>query len=374
MSRIAVIGSGPGAMYTIKYLLKHSLSKLKTIDIRERLSAPFGLVRFGVAPDHKEVKEVANEFTKIVSDHSSVVKLHLNRSVSGLDEFSALQNSYDAILVATGAQSSNRLPFSDLPGNTMSAQDFVLWYNGHPEYVGLQLPDLPRDVSIVGHGNVAFDVARMLSKSPEELSVIDRNLVNPEALAWLLARQGLAGPLSVSLLGRGGYLRSAFTNKEFRELTLLDNARCFVKESELDYIPLSKLAEHTQDRAKLRGINILEKCLHAPTESRKNSVFLRFFTKPVRYVESGLEVTNRMGAIERIPGDLGIESIGFRVIGEQFGLPMDPQTGGIANVNGRVGNNVYVAGWSKRGPRGVIAANIPCCIETAETIFRDLEK
>ena len=377
MTKLAVIGSGPGAMYTIKYLLKRNLPNLSRVDIFEKLDTPFGLVRFGVAPDHLEVKEVANEFKGILKDYGSIARLHLNSPINTVAEFEKLRSSYDAILVATGAQSANRLPLSNLPRHTMSAQDFVLWYNGHPEYMSLDLPECPRDISIVGHGNVALDVARILSKSPAQLDLVrthSKGDFNDHAYSWLSNRQSLPGPLSLSLIGRRGYLDAAFTNKEFRELSTMKDASCIVDPAELEPLQPSPPG---LSRTKRRGLSILEKCVQNFNleKSVKNSIFLRFFLKPVEYVSNGLRVERPNSESLIIPSDLGIESIGFKVNGNQFGLPMDPGSGGIlSDEHGHVFKNVFVAGWAKRGPRGIIAANIPCCMSTAETLSKYLSK
>ena len=379
MTRIAAIGTGPGAMYTLKYLLKHNLSGLSRVDIFEKLSANYGLVRYGVAPDHVEVKEVSKEFSSLLRDHIGTLHLHMHHMIPDQQSFQTLRESYDAVLVATGAQSASRLPLKSLPQNTFAAQDFVLWYNGHPEKQDLVLPTAPRNVSIVGHGNVALDVARMLSKSVEELEPLAQSgLLSQAALDWLANRQSLDGIKSVSVLGRRGYLDAAFTNKEFRELTTMKDATCKINESELEY-PIDELKQKSAlNRSKSRGIPIVSKCIQAwNDDSKSNSIFLRFFCKPVSYLGdpvTGLQVSRQDGSVETLPTDLGIESIGFKVTNE-FGLNMDERTGGIKNDGlGRVEGfpGVYVAGWAKRGPKGVIAANIPCCVQTAEAMYQDL--
>ena len=238
MTRIAVIGSGPGAFYTVKYLLKHHLSSSVRISIFEKLSTPFGLVRFGVAPDHSEVKEVASEFTNLLRTHDQQIKMYLGHPISDAESFANLRESYDSVLVATGAQGAARLPLSALPSNTLSARDFVLWYNGHPDFARTQLPSSPQHVSIVGHGNVALDVARMLSKSKNELEpLVSSGLLSRNAFDWFSHRQSRYVSKSVSIIGRRGYLDAAFTNKEFRELTTMEDATCKVNAAELE-LPL----------------------------------------------------------------------------------------------------------------------------------------
>ncbi len=367
-------------MYTIKYLLKQSASLISRVNIFEQIEKPYGLVRYGVAPDHPEVKEVSKEFATLLQNHSSVLKMNLRHRIMSAVDFGELCDAHDAVLVATGAQGASRLPFSHLPSSTMPARDFVLWYNGHPGYGKLDLPAKPLDVVVVGHGNVALDVARILSKSEDELLPLLRSgLLDPGAFEWLVSRQQQSGTKTVSILGRRGYMAAAFTNKEFRELTTMKSALCLVDSRELE-LPLEKLWEKSQgNRAKLRGLTILETCIENNHSSRSvdNVIKLRFGCKPLSYAGdpvSGINVSHVNSSEELIKCQLGIESIGFKVSND-FGLPINAETGGIAHDgHGRVVGleKVYVAGWAKRGPRGVIAANIPCCIETAEAMHADL--
>ena len=378
MSRIAVIGSGPGAFFTVKYLLKRNLPNLSRIDIFEKLPSPFGLVRFGVAPDHSEVKEVTNEFRSVLKSNPERVKLLVNSEIRDSESLKNLKGGYDAVLIATGAQESKRLPMKILPVNTFSAQDFVLWYNGHPEKQDLVMPEAPRNVSVVGHGNVALDVARMLSKSAVELRpLVEAGLLTRKAHDWFATRQALQGLKSVSIFGRRGYLDAAFTNKEFRELTTMSDAVCRVDESELEDTTDNLREKTSADRAKSRGLSILSKCVTSNGLAKSNEIFLRFFCKPIEYVGNPAReiiVENVSGCQESVSIEMGIESIGFRV-SENLGLPMDQTTGGVAHDGrGRVLGwpGFYVSGWAKRGPKGVIAANIPCSIETAEAMHEDL--
>ena len=378
--KVAVIGSGPGAMYTVKYFLKQVGSRPHQIDVLERLQNPFGLVRYGVAPDHPEVKEVSKEFNSLFEANRSTVHLRVNSDVCGKEEFDNLRRKYDAVLIGTGAQGATRLSLPSLPRYTMSARDFVMHYNGHPDFSSVDLPVAPRTVTVVGHGNVALDVARILSKSKKELEpLVDSGLLAPCAYEWLKARQELSGEKTVSLLGRRGYMAAAFTNKEFRELTQLESAICRVNEGELE-MSLGELQTQAKgERTKFRGLSILSTCIDnfQRNTSAENVIQLRFNTAPLQYISdpvSGIEVRNSLGIVETIPCELGIESIGFKVTNE-FGLPMDSVSGGVAHDGrGRVVGfpGVYVAGWAKRGPKGVIAANIPCCVETADAMAHDL--
>jgi hypothetical protein len=377
--KIAVVGSGPGAMYTLKYFLKRQQSRTFRVDIFESLSTPYGLVRFGVAPDHSEVKEVSNEFHTMLREHKDILRLHTNHDVIGSSDFNTLRESYDAVLIATGAQSAKRLKLPHLPANTMAARDFVLWYNGHPDFKDQDPPLDSTNVCIVGHGNVALDAARMLSKTPSELDPLaSSGLLAPYAYEWLIARQNLPRQRTVEVIGRRGFIEAAFTNKEFRELTCMKDAVCVVNERELE-APLCQLgAMVTGDRAKTRGLSILSKCISTSSSSEAaNIIKLRFHCQPLAYEGSpatGLRVRHQDGSEEVLACELGIESIGFQVV-EKWGLALDEKTGGIAHDGlGRVKGfpNVYVAGWAKRGPKGVIAANIPCCAQTAEAMVSDL--
>lgn len=378
---MVVIGSGPGAFFTVKQLIKQGASKIERIDILEKLSTPYGLIRFGVAPDHAEVKQVSNDFGKILQERPVDVQLFTNCDVENKQTLDRLRDSYDAVLIATGAQESKRLALQRLPAYTFSAQDFVLWYNGHPLKRDLVLPDQPRNVSIVGHGNVALDVARMLSKSEPELRpLLNSGLLFDQAYEWLKKRQSLDGKKSVSVFGRRGYLDAAFTNKEFRELTNISDAVCRVDPSELEF-SVSHMAKIPDfDRAKARGLSILSKCVEAKSQTGvSNEIFLRFFSTPIQYIGDPVKeliVKHRTGALEHVPTDLGIESIGFKV-SDQFGFKIDENTGGISHDGrGRVSGlpRVYVAGWAKRGPKGVIAANLPCSMETADAMMEDISK
>jgi len=384
MSKIAVVGSGPGAMYTIKYIIKRSRTQLTCIDIFEKLKVPYGIVKFGVAPDHMEVKEVAKEFDELLRVESSRLHLMTNSPVHDRMMLDNLLKKYDATIIATGAQSAHRLRFPFLPKNTFSAQQFVYWYNGHPEYQTLNLPSAAANVSIVGHGNVALDVARILSKSPSELKPLhESGLLAPAAYEWLNARQQLPGSLSVSILGRRGYMDAAFTNKEFRELTVMNDAVCRIDPAELDADADSLKTVSEGNRAKSRGLAIVEKCVanFKASSDVKNVINLRFFTKPLSYSGdpvTAINVETKNGTTETIPTHLGIESIGMKVsAADNFKLPVDEKTGGILHDGrGRVVGvpKLYVAGWSKRGAKGVIAANVPCCMETADAIVEDLSK
>jgi len=326
--RIAVVGSGPSAFYTVKYFLKMFRDKAVKIDMFERLPEPYGLVRFGVAPDHQEVKNVTNDFANLLKTHPNI-SLHCGVQVESTPEgFAAFQRDYDGVLIATGAQSAKLVDFPSPPKHHISARDFVLWYNGHPDKLDLHLPEAPREVAIFGMGNVALDVARILCRPCA--------LPNPRAAAWLAARP----PGLVRVQGRRGFLEAAFTNRELRELLHLPDIS-------LRVLGLGDL-EIPTDRAKRRGWEIIQEMRNMESVKSGNVISLEFNQQPE-------------------PAELSISSIGFRVT-PGFGLEIGKH-GGYVHSGGLAGPGVFLAGWAKRGPRGTIAANIPCAAETAQTMI-----
>ncbi|EER13391.1 adrenodoxin reductase, putative, partial [Perkinsus marinus ATCC 50983] len=242
--RLAVIGSGPGAFYTAKYIMRQLDSA--RIDMFERLPEPFGLVNYGVAPDHPEVKNVRNEFRAVAHEYHDRFRLFAEAE----PKLSSLQQHYDGIVVATGAQDAHRL---GLPGSEqvrrgiLSARDFVSWYNGHPDFAAVtsMLPpaEETEKVVVIGHGNVALDVARVLSKPVGEFESTE---ISREALQWLSKRPPNSGKVGVlrrlsygmllsqvSVVGRRGFPEAKFTNKELREITRIDGVTARAYESEL---------------------------------------------------------------------------------------------------------------------------------------------
>lgn len=345
--RVAVVGSGPSAFYTVKYFLKTFKDKSVKIDIFERLPEPFGLVRFGVAPDHPEVKNVRNDFSELLNHYSNQISLHCGAEIpSSTGGFAKFKSGYDGVLIATGAQSSKQV---SLPANVphVSGRDFVLWYNGHPDMRNLSLPTTPpRDISIFGMGNVALDIARILSKQPPDLIPLLGNGLNLNALSWLTDRQHLSGQKVVEVQGRRGYMEASFTNKEFRELLHIPGCTAVVDPAEVD-LPNLEISCR-ENRAKLRGLEILRQMTeNYDTAKSENILRLRFNCPPQ-------------------PADFAISAIGFQVL-PSFGLEIS--NGGLAhNGKGLAGDGLFLAGWAKRGPRGTIAANIPCAAETAQTM------
>ncbi|KAF4676112.1 hypothetical protein FOL47_006720 [Perkinsus chesapeaki] len=367
--RLAVLGSGPGAFYTSKFIFRQ-LDSVR-IDMFERLSEPFGLVNFGVAPDHPEVKNVRNEFRSVAHEYHDRFRLFSTAS----PKVSELREHYDGIVVAIGAQAANRL---ELPGSQdvdkgiLSARDFVSWYNGHPDFTDIigKLPEAEKvcDVAVIGHGNVGLDVGRILSKSPREFIGTE---MNQKALEWLMKRPVDYG--TVSLVGRRGYPEAKFTNKELREITRIGGVTSRCIEAELTGKDSWKL-----DRGKKRGLHLIEE-MASNSEGKGRQILLRFHSNPKRVISengklTGLQVEHPDGSAEVIPCSMLIEAVRFKVVptAGMDNFKIDPTGGFLHDGHGRVESGIYAAGWAKRGPTGIIAANIPCSQMTANAVIEDI--
>jgi len=407
---VAIVGSGPAGFYTAKYLLdKHATL---SVDILEALPTPFGLVRHGVAPDHPEVKSVTSTFTE-VAEHPRCrffgnvrVGAAADAATAGAQmhvPLASLRQAYDVVVLAYGAASDAPLsvPGEDLPG-VLSARAFVNWYNGHPAYRDLAV-DLSRTrrVVIVGQGNVAIDCARILAKRPDDLAGTD---VAPHALAALRH----SAVEEVVVIGRRGHVQASFTIKEIRELTKIDGCALHISEDELaaGKTPASD-AELTDNRPKLRIVELLAKIAAEGAEGAApvtRAVHLRFLLGPTEIVADHGTVAaiqlahNRLegdahrqravptGTSERLPCQLVLKSVGYR--SEPLaGAPFDSRTRTVPNVAGRVVERaegaaaaaattvvpgLYVSGWLKRGPSGIIGTNITDAKETVACILEDL--
>jgi len=348
---------------------------------------PFGLVRFGVAPDHPKIKSVTKVYERLAADgrFRFFGNVHVGTHVSLTD----LKRHYHQICYATGAQTDRPLgiPGDDLEGSH-SATEFVAWYNGHPDFREYSFDLSVRRVAIIGVGNVAVDVARILCRTEAELQVTD---IADYALAALAESQ----VEEVWMLGRRGPVQAAFTNTELRELGKLDGADIVVRREDLALDPLSANAlEASNDRSLVKRMEILEQFAGRDPIGKRARLTIRFLVSPVEIFDqdgrvAGIRlVRNRLeerdgGALkpvatdefEDLPVGLVFRSIGYRGI-PLDDLPFDDWSGTIPNDEGRVrddGNpvaGVYVAGWIKRGPTGVIGTNKP---DAAETVNRMLE-
>jgi ferredoxin--NADP+ reductase len=382
--RAAVIGSGPSGFYTTGLLLKAGFA----VDLYDVLPTPFGLVRAGVAPDHPNIKAVTRVFEK-TAEHEAFrffggVELGVNVSRE------QLLDHYHAVVYAMGTSDDNRLgiPGEDLPGSH-PATEFVAWYNGHPGHADSEYNlDVQRAV-VVGNGNVAIDVARMLVLHPDEVRATDTADHAIEALAASSVEE-------VVLLGRRGPAQAAFTNPELRELGELTRADILVpaEEAALDRLSIDWL-EREGDPTSRRNVEILGQYAARPPHGHSHRVVLRFLRSPIALlgdgrVEAVRVSVNRIeddgnggvravatGIEEEIPAGLVVRSIGYRAT-PIAGIPFDARRGLIRNLNGRViGENgephpgEYVVGWIKRGPSGVIGTNKKDANDTFTQLLAD---
>ena len=389
--RVAIIGAGPTGFYTAEHLLKQK-GLVAEIDMFERLPTPFGLVRGGVAPDHQKIKSVTKVFDRTAADprFRFFGNVTLGRDIM-LDD---LRAHYHQIVFTTGAQTDRSLgiPGEDLSGS-YAATEFVAWYNGHPDYVDRQFDLSHGRVAVVGVGNVAIDVARILARTPEELAQTDMADYALDALSRSKVKE-------IIILGRRGPVQAAFTNPEIKELGELTDAEIHVLpgEAELDSLSQAEL-ERSNDRAVMKKVEILQGYAARPPAGKSRRITVRFLVSLVellgtdgqvdrmRLVKNEL-VASDSGRLSARPTDVFEElSVGlvFRSVGYRGvplpGVPFNDRWGIIPNDRGRVINldtkipvpGEYTAGWIKRGPSGVIGTNKPDALETVNCMLEDLK-
>jgi ferredoxin--NADP+ reductase len=385
--RFAVVGSGPAGFYAAGQVLR-AVPDCK-VEMFDRLATPFGLVRAGVAPDHPKIKSVTRVFEKTAADEG--FRFHGNVEVGSAISHDELLAHHHAVAYCVGAPVDRRLgiPGEDLPGS-LPATAFVGWYNGHPDFADLD-PDLSaRRAVIVGNGNVALDVARMLVLSPDELKVTDTADHAIEAL-------GRAGVEEVLVVGRRGPAQAAYTTPELLELGELSQADVVVDpaEAQLDGRSAAWLRSDAADGTTRRNVETVWDYAQRVRAGKPKRIVLRFLISPVEIlgtdrVEGVRVVRNELderfhaqaaGAHEVIECGLVLRSVGYR--GAPLdGLPFDERSATINNVDGRVTDvmtgeplpGVYTAGWVKRGPSGVIGTNKKCAAETVKLLLEDLER
>lgn len=387
--RVAIVGSGPAGFYAAEHLFKKGDLHVE-VDMFDRLPTPFGLVRFGVAPDHQKIKSVTRVFDRIAKHECFRFygNVEIGRDVT-LDE---LKRHYHQICFATGAQTDRRMeiPGEDLP-RSHAATEFVAWFNGHPDYRDYEFDLSAERVAVVGVGNVAVDVARILCRTPEELARTDIADHALEALRESKVRE-------VYMLGRRGPAQAAFTNPEVRELGELEGADIHVPpdEAELDALSLKEV-EASDDDTLRRKIEIIRDFATRERTGKSRLLSLRFLVSPTELVagEDGgvramslvrnalVDEGGRLGCratahTEELPVDLVFRSVGYRGVPID-GLPFHERWGLIPNDLGRVTDpanssplrGMYVSGWIKRGPSGVIGTNKKDGAETAAAMLED---
>jgi len=380
--RVAIIGAGPAGFFLAEKLLGQSEVPV-AVDLYDRLPTPYGLVRFGVAPDHEKIKNVTRQFDKIAArpGFRFFGNVDIGRHVT-LDD---LRRHYHQVCFTTGAQTDRHM---GIPGEALArshpATEFVAWYNGHPEFADRSFDLSVERVAVVGVGNVAVDVARILCRTPEELAETD---IAPYALEALRASR----IKEVYLLGRRGPVQAAFTNPEVKELGELAGADVRVLPEEVVLDPVSQAElDRGDDHSAPKKVEILREFSTRPRTGRPRLLTIRFLVSPVelladdhggvramrlvknRLVE-GKEGTVRAEATtqtEELPVGLVFRSVGYRGVTIP-GLPFDERAGVVPNAAGRVTPGLYVAGWIKRGPTGVIGTNKPDAAETAAAMLAD---
>jgi ferredoxin/flavodoxin---NADP+ reductase len=380
--RVAVVGSGPAGFYAAGHLLETGLEKTGEdveVDVIERLPTPWGLVRLGVAPDHPKIKAVSKAFEKIAAQPGFrfLGNVEVGRDLTAED----LSDLYDAVVYAVGAQTDRRMgiPGEDLPGS-WPATELVAWYNGHPDFQELSFDLSGERAVVVGAGNVAIDVVRMLALAPEEIRPTDTTDAAIEAILG-------SGLKEIVLLARRGPAQAAFTTPELKELGELADADVIVDPADLELDPASEASLETDTNAR-RNVEVLREYAARPPAGHSKAIHLRFCVSPVAilgedHVEAIEVVHNRLVADEagRVSAEPTDEretipcGIVFRSVGYQgVELPGAPFEGGrIPNDCGRARGaaGVYCAGWIKRGPSGVIGTNKKDATETVDLLLED---
>ena len=367
--RVAVVGAGPAGMYAVQHLLENRNYDVE-IDLYERLPVPWGLIRYGVAPDHQDKKRITD---RLFSQYliSPKVRFFGNVEIGKALSIDDLAAHYDATILTVGASAAKTLdiPGENLPG-VFSARSFVNWYNGHPDFNELPVDLSGKRAIIVGNGNVALDVARILVTP---LDILEKTDIANHALDTLR----MSKIEEITLLGRRSVAESAFHSSALEEFFTLSDVDIAIEGADLSTLPR---VETKSVQRKLETLNALEQ---RQVQSPRKRVCFRYQSVPIevigdksakalRVISSGLDLQS---VESDIPADLVIRSIGYE--GEPIeGLPFDEQRGVIPSEQGRVIENsrVYVAGWIRRGPTGIIGTNKKCAKQAVDSVFADWRK
>ncbi|MFG3089321.1 FAD-dependent oxidoreductase [Streptomyces antibioticus] len=381
MLRVAVVGSGPSGVYTAQCLVQQDPEV--RVDVLDRLPCPYGLVRYGVAPDHEKIKSLQRNL-RTVLEHERVRFLGGVTVGAGGVGVDRLRELYHAVVYCVGASADRRLgiPGEDLPGS-WSATEFVSWYSAHPDTVTDGFVRGARSAVVIGVGNVAVDVTRILARGAAELSPTDM----PEAALTALAGSGIT---EISMVGRRGPSQARFTTKELRELGALPDTDVIVDEAELALDPAYRDPSGLPP-AQRRNVEVLRAWTALPHRDVRRRIRLRFFLRPVELLADGGRVgavrfertvpdghggVTGTGRFEDVEAQLVLRSVGYLGVPLE-GLPFDAERGTVPQRDGRVlregavAPGEYVAGWIKRGPTGVIGTNRPCAKETAAALLAD---
>jgi ferredoxin/flavodoxin---NADP+ reductase len=385
--RVAIIGAGPSGFYAAEHILKDEETHTQ-VDLFDRLPTPFGLVRGGVAPDHPKIKSVIRVYEKTAAREG--FRFFGNVKIGHDLEIDELERLYHAIVYTVGCETDRRLgiPGEDLPGSH-AATAFVGWYNAHPDYADEEF-DLSGDRAVViGNGNVAMDVARMLALTEEELRGTDTADHAIEELAKSKIQE-------IVVLGRRGPAQAAFTNPEIKELGEMIDADVIVDPGDVELDPASQAFIETADKTSRVNVEILRDFSQRAPAGKHKRIVLRFLASPVELQGDGRvekmiigrnELVDHDGTLratdtgerEEIECGLVLRSVGYTGIPIE-GVPFDDRRGLILNDGGRVldshdsGHKVghYAAGWIKRGPSGVIGTNKKDALETCRHLLEDV--
>ena len=362
--KVAIIGAGPAGYFAAQALQNlQNNERTFAIDMIERLPTPWGLVRSGVAPDHPKIKTVAKVFEKIAADPN--FRLFANVEIGGQITVAQLAAQYDAVIIATGSSLGKKLgiPGEDLYGS-MSAADFVPWYNGHPDFMDLDVP-LDCDTAVViGAGNVAMDVARMLALEPSELDPTDTADHAIEAFKKSSVRD-------VYISARRGPEHVAFTSPELRELPKLEHTYVIMARSDIDAaIVRAGDAPEKDVKSNLDAMVLIadleksdhERTMHFLFQHTPKQILGTDRVEGIVYSTAAGDVTVKCGLV--------VTAIGYQAASID-GVPYE--NGKVVNIDGRVKENMYVVGWAKRGPSGVIGTNKSDAAGVMEVLVSDLK-
>ena len=375
--KIAIVGAGPAGYFTAQAFQKAQTEELSfSIDMIERLPTPWGLVRSGVAPDHPKIKTVSKVFEKIAKEPNFrlFANVELGKDVSLKD----LRDQYDAVVLATGASRGRKL---GIPGeeltNSLSAADFVPWYNSHPDYVNTKV-DLSSDTAVViGAGNVAMDVARILAIDPTELDPTD---VADHALNKLKQ----SDIRTVIICGRRGPEHAAFTAPELRDLPKLENTDVYIDSKQIQEAETRVAALSEIEKDLKNNLEAMKLIAEHPKKGVERKLEIKFLLAPIEFkgdhkieevvfaqnkVENGKVVSS--GGRFSIKCGLVITAIGYDSV-EYPGITIE--NGRISNIAGHVEHNLYTTGWAKRGPTGVIGTNKSDSTDVVELIIENLKE
>ena len=362
--RIAVIGAGPAGYFAAQALQNAETEDLKfSIDMIERLPTPWGLVRSGVAPDHPKIKTVSKVFEKIAADPN--FRLFANVEIGSDISIAQLKEKYDAVVIATGSSLGKTLgiPGEELPG-LISAADFVPWYNAHPDYVAVNVPLNCDTAVVIGAGNVAIDVARMLALEPSELDPTDTADHAIVAFKTSAVRD-------VYISARRGPEHAAFTSPELRELPKLEHTNVVISKDDINGALIRAGAEPEKDvKSNLDAMLLMaesqksehERTMHFLFQHTPKQILGTERVEGVLYSTPNGDVTVKCGLV--------ITAIGYQAASIN-GVPYE--NGKVVNTGGRVKENLYVVGWAKRGPTGVIGTNKSDAAAVVELMIADMK-